>query len=58
VVIVVVPELLRGVQDYRMLLFGAALVAMALRPEGSSGAVLPRRRPARRRERGRRIAEA
>jgi branched-chain amino acid transport system permease protein len=45
VVIVVVPELLRGVQDYRMLLFGAALVLMmALRPEGLIRRGLPRRR--------------
>jgi branched-chain amino acid transport system permease protein len=42
---VVGPELLRGIQDYRMLVFGAALVVMmALRPEG-----LVRRSPARRR---------
>ena len=45
VVIVVVPELLRGVQDYRMLLFGAALVVMmALRAEGLTRGGLPRRR--------------
>jgi branched-chain amino acid transport system permease protein len=45
VVIVVVPELLRGVQDYRMLLFGAALVLMmALRPEGLIRRGPPRRR--------------
>jgi len=45
VVIVVVPELLRGVQDYRMLVFGAALVLMmALRPEGLVRRGLPRRR--------------
>ncbi len=45
VVIVVVPELLRGVQDYRMLLFGAALVVMmAVRPEGLIRRGLPRRR--------------
>jgi branched-chain amino acid transport system permease protein len=45
VVIVVGPELLRGIQDYRMLVFGAALVVMmALRPEG-----LVRRGSARRR---------
>ncbi len=44
VVIVVLPELLRGVDDFRMLAFGAALVAMmAWRPEG-----LGRRAPARR----------
>jgi branched-chain amino acid transport system permease protein len=35
VIIVVLPELLRGVDDFRMLAFGAALVAMmAWRPEG------------------------
>ncbi|MEO5657317.1 MAG: branched-chain amino acid ABC transporter permease [Nitrospiria bacterium] len=35
VVITVIPELLRGMDSYRMLLFGAALVAMmAWRPEG------------------------
>ena len=45
VVIVVVPEMLRGVQDYRMLVFGAALVVMmALRPEGLIRRGLPRRR--------------
>jgi branched-chain amino acid transport system permease protein len=44
VIIVVLPELLRGVDDFRMLVFGAALVAMmAWRPEG-----LARRAPARR----------
>lgn len=46
VVIVVVPELLRGVQDYRMLAFGAALVfMMAVRPEGLVRRGLPKRRP-------------
>ena len=46
VVIVVVPELLRGVQDYRMLAFGAALVfMMAARPEGLIRRGLPKRRP-------------
>jgi branched-chain amino acid transport system permease protein len=35
VVLVVVPELLRGVSDYRMLIFGAALVIMMVfRPQG------------------------
>jgi branched-chain amino acid transport system permease protein len=44
VIIVALPELLRGVDDFRMLAFGAALVAMmAWRPEG-----LARRLPARR----------
>jgi branched-chain amino acid transport system permease protein len=44
VIIVILPELLRGVDDFRMLAFGAALVAMmAWRPEG-----LGRRVPARR----------
>ena len=47
VVIVVAPELLRGVQDYRMLAFGAALVfMMAVRPEGLVRRGLPKRRPA------------
>jgi branched-chain amino acid transport system permease protein len=44
VIIVVLPELLRGVDDFRMFAFGAALVAMmAWRPEG-----LIRRAPVRR----------
>lgn len=44
VILVVLPELLRGVDDFRMLAFGAALVAMmAWRPEG-----LIRRAPVRR----------
>jgi branched-chain amino acid transport system permease protein len=35
---VVLPELLRGVDDFRMLAFGAALVAMMVwRPEGLAG---------------------
>ncbi len=46
VVIVLVPELLRGVQDYRMLAFGAALVfMMAVRPEGLVRRGPPKRRP-------------
>jgi len=46
VVIVVVPELLRGVQDYRMLVFGAALVfMMTVRPEGLVRRGLSKRRP-------------
>ena len=37
-IIVILPELLRGFQDYRMLFFGAALVGMMLfRPQGLLG---------------------
>jgi branched-chain amino acid transport system permease protein len=44
VAIVIVPELLRGVEDFRMLAFGAALVAvMAWRPEGLGRRAGPRR---------------
>ncbi|MFZ5862046.1 MAG: ABC transporter permease subunit [Nitrospirota bacterium] len=48
VAIVLLPELLRGAADYRMLVFGAALVAMmAWRPEGlGRRAVVRRARPA------------
>lgn len=44
VAIVVLPELLRGVDDFRMVAFGAALVAvMAWRPEGLARRAVARR---------------
>ena len=47
VAIIVIPELLRGIHDYRMLVFGAALVLMmAVRPEGLVRRARPSKRPA------------
>ncbi|HET8760044.1 MAG TPA: branched-chain amino acid ABC transporter permease, partial [Nitrospiria bacterium] len=44
VAIVVLPELLRGVDDFRMVAFGAVLVAlMAWRPEGLARRAVARR---------------